>query len=135
MWLPDEEARAVEIVELFLSLGADPTIRNKDGMTAADLATKRGLDEAAALLSLTPGDPRPATALESPPRGSAEYHEALAKDLVAAYESGDAAAIQRLNDHYGRSFTHDDVRADIWHSVYKVRQTKGRPGCFTSARG
>jgi len=59
-----------------------------------------------------------------------EYHEALAKDLVAAYESGDAAAIQRLNDHYGRSFTHDDVRADIWHSVYKVRQAKGRPGCF-----
>jgi len=67
------------------------------------------------------------------PRGSVEYHEQLAKDLVAAYESGDAAAIQRLNVHYGRAFTHDDVRAEIWHSVYKVRQVKGRPGCFVLA--
>jgi ankyrin repeat protein len=50
MWLPGDEARAKEIVELFLAHGADPTIRNKDGLTAADLASKRGLDEAAELL-------------------------------------------------------------------------------------
>jgi ankyrin repeat protein len=50
MYLPGDEARAIELVELFLSLGADPTIRIEDGMTAADLARKRDLDEAAALL-------------------------------------------------------------------------------------
>jgi hypothetical protein len=50
MWLPGDEARAKDIVRLFLAHGADPAIRNKDGMTAADLAGKRGLDEAAALL-------------------------------------------------------------------------------------
>jgi ankyrin repeat protein len=50
MWLPDDEARAVEIVELLLAHGADPTLRSKEGMTAADWAIKRGLYEAAALL-------------------------------------------------------------------------------------
>ena len=51
MWLPGDEARATEIVELFLAHGADPTVRNKDGQAAADLARKRGLDEVANLLS------------------------------------------------------------------------------------
>jgi ankyrin repeat protein len=50
MSLPDDEARACQIVELFLANGADPTVRNGDGLTAADLARKRGLNEVAALL-------------------------------------------------------------------------------------
>jgi hypothetical protein len=73
----------------------------------------------------------PATAPAPSPRDSADYLENLARDLVAAYESGDAAAIQRLNEHYGQSFTHGDVRAAVWHNVNKVRQAQGRPGCFT----
>jgi hypothetical protein len=51
MWLPGDEARALEIARLFLAHGADPSIRNKHGQTAADLARKRGLDEVADLLS------------------------------------------------------------------------------------
>src|SRR5262249_31813904 len=51
MWLPDDEAHAIEIVELLLDHGADPTIRSKEGMTAADCAIKRGLYEVAELLS------------------------------------------------------------------------------------
>ncbi|MEK6321924.1 MAG: ankyrin repeat domain-containing protein [Acidobacteriota bacterium] len=50
MWLPEDEARATEIVELLLAHGADPTIRNKEGMTAADCAEKRGLYVVAELL-------------------------------------------------------------------------------------
>jgi uncharacterized protein len=50
MWLPDDEARAVEIVKLLLAHGADPTIMNKEGMTAADCAEKRGLYDVAELL-------------------------------------------------------------------------------------
>jgi uncharacterized protein len=41
MWLPDDEARAIEIVELLLAHGADPTIKDQEGMTAADYAEKR----------------------------------------------------------------------------------------------
>jgi ankyrin repeat protein len=51
MRLPDEESKAVEIVELFLAHGADPNKRNDDGKTAVDLAGERGLEEAAELLA------------------------------------------------------------------------------------
>ena len=50
MWLPDDEANAIEIVKLLLAYGADPTIRNDEGITAADCAEKRGLYVAAELL-------------------------------------------------------------------------------------
>jgi len=50
MWLPDDDAKAVECANLLTSYGADPTIKNKDGLTAADLAEKRGLYDAAELL-------------------------------------------------------------------------------------
>lgn len=47
MWLPDDEARAVDIIELFLTHGADPEARTVDGTTAIDMALERGLDTAA----------------------------------------------------------------------------------------
>jgi ankyrin repeat protein len=50
MWLPEDEGQAKEIVELLIALGADPTLRNKEGMTAADRAERRGLYEVADLL-------------------------------------------------------------------------------------
>jgi len=50
MRLPDDEARAMEIVELFLGYGADPTRRTHDGKTAADLAHERGMFDIAARL-------------------------------------------------------------------------------------
>jgi ankyrin repeat protein len=52
--LPQEEDRAIEIVELLLAHGADPTIRNGRGQTAADCAEGRGLDAAADRLRVTP---------------------------------------------------------------------------------
>jgi ankyrin repeat protein len=51
MWLPDDEARAKEIVELFLANGADPSIRNNEGQTAADRAEKRAMFDIAELLT------------------------------------------------------------------------------------
>ena len=49
--LPDDEDRAVDLVELLLSFGADPTCRNPLGQTPAEAARRRGLDDAADLLS------------------------------------------------------------------------------------
>jgi uncharacterized protein len=52
LWfLPDDEERAVEVVELFLACGADPAVRLKDGTTAADAARKEGLDRTADVLT------------------------------------------------------------------------------------
>jgi ankyrin repeat protein len=53
MWLPDDEPRAIEIIDLFLAHGADPAARTVDGKTAVDWALERGLDIAAARLGAT----------------------------------------------------------------------------------
>lgn len=49
-WLPSDDAKAAEIVRLFLQHGADPDVRDARGQTAADVAIRRRLDEAAALM-------------------------------------------------------------------------------------
>jgi ankyrin repeat protein len=51
MRLPEDEVKAREIVELFLSYGADVSRRNKEGRTAADLARERGMSDIADRLS------------------------------------------------------------------------------------
>ena len=58
MRLPNDDAKAREIVELFLRHGADPSIKNADGFTAADLAEQRGLAAAAAVLRRWEGSRR-----------------------------------------------------------------------------
>lgn len=55
-------------------------------------------------------------------------YEQVALDLVAAHDSGDAAALDRLRAHYGRPLTHEDVRAAAWDRVYEVRQRASRTG-------
>jgi len=57
---------------------------------------------------------------------SAREYEQLAADMVLAYDAGDDDALQRLNDSYGRSFTHDDLWAEVWRRVYAVRQRSRR---------
>ena len=46
----DDDQRAMEVVEVLLSFGADSSIRNADGRTPAEAARKRGLEDTAALL-------------------------------------------------------------------------------------
>ena len=53
--LPEDDDQAVEIVELLLAYGTDPTFRNSDGATAADCARKRGLDDAGELIDSASG--------------------------------------------------------------------------------
>ena len=51
MWLPPEdEGRAIEVARLFLEYGADPTLKNPEGMTAADRAERQGMTELARML-------------------------------------------------------------------------------------
>jgi ankyrin repeat protein len=50
MWLPDDEARAMNVVALFLANGADPLIRNEEGQTAADRAERRAMFDVAEML-------------------------------------------------------------------------------------
>ena len=50
-WLPDDERIALEIIGLFLDHGADPSRASANGTTAAGLALKRGMKQAAQRLS------------------------------------------------------------------------------------
>jgi hypothetical protein len=60
----------------------------------------------------------------------AAQYESLASDMVTAYATGDAAAMQRIDRHYGRSSTVEDLRATIWRQVYKVRRANGAAEAF-----
>ena len=57
-----------------------------------------------------------------PPRRTS----ALAQDFVLAFDAHDEAALQRLNAHYERAFTFDDLWAEIWRRVYAFRQRSSR---------
>ncbi len=48
--LPDEEEPAIEVVEVLLAYGADRSAKNAEGLTPAEAARKRGLEDAAAVL-------------------------------------------------------------------------------------
>jgi len=50
-WLPDDEQKAVEIVDLLLANGADVKRRSSAGLTAEDIARRRGLNAAAERLA------------------------------------------------------------------------------------
>ncbi len=118
-WLPDNERKALEISKLFLEHGADPNFRSKDGSTAADIARRRGMHQVAAFLESATAD-----APGSPPVSrvfTAEDYRRAAQDLANA-QQGDPSALQRLNEHYQRSFSFDDVQAEIWRRVYAFRQ-------------
>ena len=49
-WLPDDEERAMAVVEALLAAGADPSTANQQGQTAADWARRRGMVRVAARL-------------------------------------------------------------------------------------
>jgi ankyrin repeat protein len=138
-WLPDDDAKAVEIVDLLVAFGADPRFRRKDGVTAADIARKRGLYEAAAKLEtfarLEAGTKVGAgAASETPPEldpAKVARFEKLANDLIVAFDTGNAASLDRLNQHYGHSLTWEDLRAEMWRRVYEVRHAGGGPGALS----
>jgi ankyrin repeat protein len=128
-WLPGTDAEAVEIVELLLAHGADPTRVSARGSTAAAVARRRGLDHAAERLDRATGAPAAPDADRDPGPGL-EHYDALARDLAVAYDTGAAAALARLRAHYGYAFTRDDIRANVWRRVRTVREAKGAASAF-----
>jgi ankyrin repeat protein len=132
-WLPDDEGKAREVVALLLAHGADASARNEKGRTAADWARKRGMREVAQMLTDAEGRAQQAP---SPPSiaaaSSLADYQRLAEDWALAYTSGDAAAVERLNAHYGRSAAWEDVRAEVWSRVRTVREAKGAATAFGS---
>jgi hypothetical protein len=53
-----------------------------------------------------------------------EDFDRVASDVVLAFDSQDEAALQRVNQYYRRTFTFDDLSAEVWRRVYAVRQRR-----------
>ena len=53
---------------------------------------------------------------------ASEEYERLAGDLLLAFNSRDVDALKRLNDHYRRAFTFEDLYSEIWRRLYSYRQ-------------
>ena len=65
---------------------------------------------------------QPAEDRDARPLLAADAYDALSHDYVQAFNARDQAALDRLNRHYGRTFTFDDLWAEIWRRVYSFRQ-------------
>ncbi|MGH7553394.1 MAG: hypothetical protein ACREMQ_10270 [Longimicrobiales bacterium] len=46
-WLPDDEGLALQVIEILLAHGADPSVKDAEGSTAADSARALGMHEVA----------------------------------------------------------------------------------------
>ena len=124
-WLPEDEQQAIELIDIFLSHGTDPTFRRKeDGLTAANVARRRGLEEAARKLEAAAG--KASGNSDGPKSPNVANYDRLANDLVLAHDSRDDAALQRLNQHYRRAYTFDDLSAEVWRRNYAFRQRSSR---------
>jgi ankyrin repeat protein len=92
MWLPDDERKAMAIVELLLANGADPAIRNISNQTAADIAEKRGMFEIAnrlrAAVSSMPGSRALRPAPPSEPRDWDAIIAAMKEQQVTNLDAG-----------------------------------------------
>jgi len=58
---------------------------------------------------------------------TAEYQR-TANDMIAAFNAKDEAALQRVNQHYHRAYTFEDLWAEIWRRVYAFRQRAFKGG-------
>jgi hypothetical protein len=117
----DAEARA-RFDSAYPGAPADPVLRDVQHA----LALEHGLPGWTAFKQAAPEGGTKAA-------GDAARYERLAEDMVVVYATGDAAALPRINAHYGRSYTVEDLRAMVWRLVYKVRQAKGAAEAFGAA--
>jgi hypothetical protein len=102
-------------------------------LRAQDASANPGLRDVQRALALEygmPGWTALKQAIESQKLTNVAKYERLAEDMAAVYATADQAALQRINEHYGRSSTVDDLRATVWRLVYKVRQAGGAAHAF-----
>ena len=59
---------------------------------------------------------------------AAAHYESLAEAFVAAYSTGDEAALELLRTHYGLPLTQADITAFVWQRVYDLRQRSSKGG-------
>jgi ankyrin repeat protein len=121
-WLPDDDAKAMEIVELLLAAGADPSIRSREGKTASDWARQRGMSDVAR--RLVEAGSQPPAAVEPPnvPHFEGDGMFPATRPIVQPPSEPADAPIElrtpftmRLRDNSGVSTT------DVWRILVAAR--------------
>jgi len=115
-WLPDDEEKALQIVDALVQHGADPNARSKEGSTALDWALRRGMARVAQRLiehGATSGAPASGRSASGEPPPDLAKYTSLAQDLLFAFETGRADALERLAQHYARSFSWEELRTQV----------------------
>jgi hypothetical protein len=112
----DPDARA-RFERAYPAAPADPVLRDVQQALAHEYGHENWIALKAAVPKL--GSERGAPLARA---RTAEEYERLAADLVLAFDSHDEAALQRVSEYYQRSFTFDDLWAEIWRRVYAFRQ-------------
>lgn len=110
----DPEARA-RLTTAYHAAPETPVLRDVQHA----LAREYGYESWMALTRAVAAQGDPAAA--RPSRTQAEY-EQLAADMVLAFDSRDEGALARLNASYQRSFSSEDLWAEVWRRVYAFRQ-------------
>lgn len=113
-WLPEDEDKALALADMLLTAGADGGRHNVSGRTPADVAAHRGMPRLAARLR------QAESARPVPLSGELETLDALAHDLVLAYDSGFEPAMQRLSDHFKRQLTWDELRKAVREQLSSI---------------
>jgi hypothetical protein len=98
----------------------EPVLRDVQHALAREHGLESWIALKEALANAATSSPAPWSTL------SADGYEQLARDFVLALDSRDEAALLRLNAHYERAFTFDDLWAEIWRRVYAFRQRSSR---------
>jgi hypothetical protein len=117
---PDARARLERVSPAPASAPAEPVLRDVQHALAREYGLESWIALKAALASAETSSPAPWSTL------GAEGYEQLARDFVLAFDARDEAALARLNTHYERAFTFDDLWAEVWRRVYAFRERSSR---------
>lgn len=118
----DPEARA-RFARAMPNAPRTPILRDVHHALAREYGHENWIALKRALVQLTGGG-----AHESLKGRTAVEYEALAKDTISAFNSKDEAALLRLNRAFERSFTFEDLWAEIWRRIYSFRQRAFKEG-------
>lgn len=92
----------------------DPTLRDVQHALAQEYGSESWIALKRAIGEESPVAP--------PPLLTADAYDRLAVDFVQSFNTKDETALARLNAHYRRAFTFEDLWAEIWRRVYSFRQ-------------
>jgi ankyrin repeat protein len=106
------------LVRLLLQRGADPNILAGNGYTPLDVADASGAIDVAALLE-EHGGTRTQRGGEKVELAGLEVFDNITKDILEAYRSGDAAAIDRVGKFFGDTYTHGRIRGLLQREMDK----------------